>query len=287
MCRLLSSLIAAGVVIPLSLSCAAPELYVLVPAGSERLVGGQGYNLYSGATWQPLLAVVADVDGELNVQADLLQISTSLAVPVRKDIPVAERLQVAAGQPKSIEFKLEIPNVKSVASFLLRLRWSQSDKRGVFRDSLAITVYPPRTSCLEETAKLVAALGQRKGGRVTVFGAENAFRGFLAESHAEYEDLGESVPDRWEPDCFYLGSGSLREIEEVFEGRHGRLPDRPCLAMLVRDLPDLLPGVYSSTGAPAGAVLEKVNLPGLKQLNDPGAHATVNRLLSSWLNRMP
>ena len=194
------------------------------------------------------------------LQANLFQVAGKLAMPLAKDQHVLEGLTFPNGAAQVLAASIQMPDVKRRTEILVQLNLVPhgSPASPIHLTDIRFDVFPA-----DLTKDLSDLLRARPDGtpQAIVFGPGQKLRHFLAGLPVPFEDGGEGLPSRFDPDRFYLG-----ELATEDERKHAE--DRRASARLALFFPDtsLPPGIYAdrtSTG-----ILINVNLPMLDHLSD-------------------
>lgn len=221
---------------------------------------------------------------EVAFAGDLFQVSSGVAIPIRKNIQMAKELRFFPGAYSKVDLVVEIPEVKAPSLFVLKLA-ALSDGEESSR-LIKIQAYPPLVKTQKELKKLLEQFEEKREIRVQVFGEKNPFRSFLEQSNVAFVDGGADIPSQWDDSrILFIGSVTGKEANEIFSALGHRLPDSCHLILFVHDGFFLFPGIYPQPQANNGA-RTKVCLPILYQMDDPRAWETCLYLLQDQLKQI-
>jgi len=260
----------------------SPSLFRIESLG-EMPTRSRACHVFSDKKTAFPVAVYSDTAATLDIRADLIQTSSGLAVFLKKDLAVADGIALKPDTFSLIKPEFEIPEVNAPTHAVLRLKWCEAGGKDgrPFKEVINIVAYPPKKKLNSKMKKLIDWIEDDQNLGLAVFGEKNPFRNLLQSFEVEFEDLGESIPEQWEDDMFYLGSGDADEIDAIFTGRSGRLPDNPHLIIFAEDVKTMLPGLYPTPMRGSGIVI-KLFFPELYQYRSPQAQHLFYELLSGW-----
>lgn len=262
----------------LLLHAESPQIAVSVLPKTARPQGHAAakIDVFSGTTAKLRVTVEAPIGTTLTLKADLMQVAHGLAVPLVKDLAVANAVSFTDRTRQVIEVSLAVPEVQRVTPVRIQFhaRSADSDPWQPAGDEMLI-VYPQ-----EETGwwrRFFAAIEAEPELRLTVFGESPRLRAFLRGEDVPFHDVGTEPPAVFENDQLYLGESKPAEVSELARDGSSRR-----VILFIND-PNVLAGVYTSTGP--GSVTTKVTLPLLDDLaTDPRSRQTFSQIIQQTLN---
>ena len=270
----------------------APLFILLLTAGAENLraddpvtvsvrcLGNQSpvlptpsLHVFGGGSLSFLVAVDAPLGSRLQLRADVLQTTAgSLAVPLKKDVPLSEELPFESRTHLTVTCTLpSLPTVQRVSRTLLTLRAVAPDRAALLPAvPMEVFLYPPEVP--GEWKKTIAARLARSGlSRLEVFGKGTGLRRFLKARRVEFEDGGADWPARLDPRTLYIG-----DEPASLPARLGSTEGGWLLLFQPPEASTLLPGVYQNFPSTAGNIV-KVTLPDVltRLEDDPRSQETL------------
>jgi hypothetical protein len=140
------------------------------------------------------LKIQLDIYGttdKISILADLYQISTSLVVPVSKDLPVAENINLSENIKRSIDFTVRIPDVEKTTKFLLKYKTENEQGQWTVVGSTIVTAYP------NNILNPIRTYGERN--LISILGESKTLRKFLDSQKVTFESLGDKIPSDGKP----------------------------------------------------------------------------------------
>jgi len=133
-----------------------------------------------------VLSLMVSGSGEpSSLKAHLFQTSGRLAVPVRKDIAVAETLEVGTGLRRIVEFRCEIPAVERRTEFLLSFFGGRADGTWFPAGRVRLMAHP--------AGVLDPVRAYALKGSICVHGASARLRAFLAAERVPFREAGSAA----------------------------------------------------------------------------------------------
>jgi hypothetical protein len=257
------------------LAAAEPEVALQVLPQNEPAASPQYF--VGGAPAVVRLALEAPVAAKLTVTGDLFQLGGPVAVPVQKNITLAEGVDFAQRTRAVIEAKIELPEVTREAHFRLVMRVQGADQeKPKPAGRVELVVYPH--DHLDAFKKFLAAHETDGQPLLGLFGESKGLRAFFTQEKISFTDLGEDLPSSFNRKLVYLGEASIEKLTTRFSDE--------MRAIVFERSRDVLPGVYPAP-RPAGFLI-KVTLPMLDALpTDPLLQQTFARLIYQTLPDAP
>jgi hypothetical protein len=146
------------------------------------------WKVFGGQTINVSLVVYGNPKERIDIQADLFQTASgNIATPVKKDIPVASKLDFSRREQYQIAFLLQLPIVERASDFYLRCRFrSSSEAQWQNIGSVNIRIYP------DDILKPIQAFAEKN--HIYLYGEGSILKSFLKDKEIRFEDRKDSFP---------------------------------------------------------------------------------------------
>jgi hypothetical protein len=218
-------------------------------APAIHLVGGQAAAL--------ALQITSPMPGRMSVRGSLYQLATGVAVPIAKDLSVADEFAFDGSSIRRQRFVVTPPEVR--AATLMELRFATKMDAGETWQSAGtarLVVYPADT--FTQIKAQLSGAARRASVTIAVLGESPQLKALLREAGLSFEEV-DAASDA-EAGTLYLSECSADAARALLE----RLSAATKLLVFTRDLA-LPPGVYWTERD--GGFTAKITLPVLADLD--------------------
>jgi hypothetical protein len=230
------------------------------------------YHLFWKPTVDVTLSVEAALGSEMELSADLFQLSSSLAAPLKMDIPLGPPIPFKDRTRQTATLPLELPKIQRQTRVQARIK----AKKGTEWEKVGqvnLVVYPVDSFSPEEIV-----------GRtpLVLFGNDPRLAEFFKHYKVNFEEIGGSLPKDLDASKLYIGKAEATQFTRWQEAH----PEWKGNLIVFSENASVLPGVFSEFGAQHR--LSKVTLPILEHLgDDPRSQQTLLSLVQTITHQNP
>lgn len=220
--------------------------------------------------WSPSVEITLAVEGALGSQmelrADLFQLSDSLAAPLVRDLPTGPPVSFKNSTRRKLSVSLPLPKLQRQTQLQVRFKTKKEGDWAKIGQA-TLVVYP--ADYLKDVE-----LGNQLP--LVVFGGDGRLAEFFKRQKIKFEEIGQALPETPQADRLYLGRAGAKELSQWQEAH----PEWKGNLVVFTEAAAQLPGVFSQFSA--NQRISKVTLPILDQLGtDPRSQKTVIDLINS------